>query len=388
MLSIHESWSTCNKIVTRRNENMDFPILEALKLLEHHRCLIEHWGTTFLTTSFDRITEHVTPFINNPHLLDEFYSMCKRCQYNRDISHHVTPITLKSSNDGMSPKKKHEVTHLVPYLKHLAEENDIHTIVDVGAGRCYCPCIYLRTFPTDDSIRFVCLEDALSLCEGNWAPEKILDTIPSSQRDRIRIETTRIDKDSALNIPVPYLMYSLHSCGELSNHMLRMFVQDQQSRVICIIGCCHHLLDGFLTLEHKEHWSRDHFSLANINGDSITEACLERLYRRALLETLSPGMMQESYDMDFVQYCKIHHINKTAGEVQQVYERYVHTRSTLNLAWKMRCCLGAVMESVIVYDRVAYLKSNGIEDVNVVAMWDGHLSPRNLAIIAKKDHGR
>ena len=109
----------------------------------------------------------------------------------------------------------------MPYLKHLAS-NNIHTLVDVGAGRCFTPLAFLKACPNDKNISFVCLEDALSLCDGNWAPEKILDTVPLPHKDRIVIKTTKIDETSKLDINVPYLMYSLHSCGELSNHMLRM----------------------------------------------------------------------------------------------------------------------------------------------------------------------
>ena len=363
---------------------MNFPIHDALELLERHHCLVEHWATTFLTASFDRIVEHVGPFMDDFGAQDEFYASCKKCQYDRNPSHHVPPIPLKPSNDGMSPKKRHEVGHLVPYLKHLAEANNIHTLVDVGAGKCFCPLTFLKTCSDDDTINFVCLEDALSLCEGNWAPERILSTIPSSKRDRIRIETTRISKDSELDINAPYLMYSLHSCGELSNHMVRMFVNDQRAKVVCSIGCCYHFLDGFMVLENRKHWSRDHFALANINESSVTEDCLERLYRRALLELLSPRIVQRSYDADFVQYCRIHSVEGTAEELQQIYDKYSHTRAIMNLAWRMRCCLGAVMESVIVYDRVAYLKSRGVENVQVVAMWDHRISPRNLAIVAVK----
>jgi hypothetical protein len=364
---------------------MDFPIQEATGLLARHLHLIEHWASTFLTTSFDKIVEHVRPFIDDPQLQEEFYSLCNRCQYKRDISHSVTPLTLKPCNDGMSPKKRHEIEHLVPYLKDLTGRGNIHTIVDVGAGKCFSPLTFLKTFPNDETVKLVCLEDALSLCDGKWAPEKILGTVPTSQRDRMIIETTRINRDSKLNISTPYLMYSLHSCGELSNHMLAMFVRDPQARILCTIGCCYHFLGGFMVADNKQHWSNNHFALANIDETSISEDCLERLYRRALLEVLSPGVAQKSYDADFVQYCKTHRVDKTIEELQQFYQKHLDAKPILDLAWKMRCCLGPVMESIIVHDRVSYLVSNEITNVKVVAMWDQRISPRNLAIVAHKD---
>ena len=207
---------------------------------------------------------------------------------------------------------------------------------------------------------------------------------PTAHKDRVVIKTTKIDETSKLGINVPYLMYSLHSCGELSNHMLRMFVRDPQARILCAIGCCYHFLDRFVVTSDRWDWSEDHFALANINEESVTKDCLERLYQRALLEVLIPGVTQKAYNTDFVQYCRIHSVDKTCEELQQFYQKYIHAKPILDLAWKMRCYLGPVAESVIVYDRVSYLESCGITNVKVVAMWDQHVSPRNLAIVASK----
>ena len=140
------SWLVAKK--TQQLE-MDFPIHEATELLEKHHRLVEHWASTFLTTSFDNIVEHVRPFIDNPRLQEEFHYLCNRCQYKRNISHSITPLNLKPCNDGMSPKKRHEVEYLVPYLKDLVERNNIHTLVDVGAGKCFGPLTFLKAFPDD-----------------------------------------------------------------------------------------------------------------------------------------------------------------------------------------------------------------------------------------------
>ena len=121
-----------SKVVKEDKVAMHFPIDTATKLLDRHRCLIEHWASTFLTSSFDKMAEHVRPFINSPHLQEEFYDVCNQCRYTRSTSHSVTPLKLKPHNDKMSPKKTGG-EHLVPYLKHLAG-NNIHTLVDVGAG--------------------------------------------------------------------------------------------------------------------------------------------------------------------------------------------------------------------------------------------------------------
>ena len=102
----------------------------------------------------------------------------------------------------------------------------------------------------------------------------------------------------------------------------------------------------------------------------MTEDCLGRLYQRALLEVLIPGVTQKAYNTDFVQYCRTHGVDKTCEELQQFYQKYMHAKPILDLAWKMRCYLGPVAESVIVCDRVSYLESCGIANVKVVAMWD------------------
>lgn len=49
------------------------------------------------------------------------------------ISNNKNPIPTK----GMKQKKVHEVQQICPYIDRVWKENDIKTIVDIGAGQGY-----------------------------------------------------------------------------------------------------------------------------------------------------------------------------------------------------------------------------------------------------------
>ena len=72
-------------------------------------------------------------------------------------------------------------------------------------------------------------------------------------------------------------------------------------------------------------------------------------------------------------------------EVRIAYDTEANLRR-LALVWTMRALLGAVLEAVIIQDRVAFLRETLPEGsrVDCVPVFDPVQSPRNLAIMARK----
>lgn len=75
------------------------------------------------------------------------------------------------------------------------------------------------------------------------------------------------------------------------------------------------------------------------------------------------------------------HINMLAGANQPFHSK----QEVIGPYWSLRAALGAVLETLIVLDRLLFLqeKGNSLEAFMLPA-FDPSLSPRNLAIVAVK----
>lgn len=404
---------------TPQNCMAEFDLEAALRLIDDYRWLVDHWSTHYFG-KYDELVERMKPCEEKERLV-EFYRQCHRNNLARTPSAAAFFEMPCRTNDGMSPKKRLEVYTLLPLLHRLRTVNLLEVMVDVGAGRCYMPIAYLQSLPRlkdsgADSVscglkKIVCLEDGLSICEGKWQPDKLVARLPNAISSRLHICTVKVDAATVLSRDVfeedeRYLMYSVHACGELAVNMLRMFIRDKRARVLCCIGCCYHFLDNLLSPESlarsEGQWSRDVFALANMNEMSVTEECIEKLYRRALLEILpreegdakntasvyadarSKGLRES-----FAEYCRRVHaqgLAETDEELQLLHENNVHHRDFIKRLWHMRCSLGPVAESIILWDRLLFLRQQLPKgsSVEIVPAWDASVSPRNLAIIAIK----
>jgi hypothetical protein len=74
----------------------------------------------------------------------------------------------------------------------------------------------------------------------------------------------------------------------------------------------------------------------------------------------------------------------SAAAIDQAYDRFARDQFSLHLVFTLRVILGPVVESLILLDRFLYLKENGFNPF-IYPVFDEHVSPRNLAIVCKKD---
>jgi hypothetical protein len=96
----------------------------------------------------------------------------------------------------------------------------------------------------------------------------------------------------------------------------------------------------------------------------------------------------------WLEYCKAifkkWKINGPNDEILLEYlHRYNHLKIQVSIIWTLRAMLGACLESLILYDRMIYLKEWSKQHdcklhVELKPIFDPIVSPRNMALIVSK----
>ncbi|XP_017147562.1 methyltransferase-like protein 25 isoform X1 [Drosophila miranda] len=222
----------------------------------------------------------------------------------------------------------------------------------------------------------------------------------------------------------------LHTCGNLAATCLQVFHAQPDCQILCNIGCCYHLL--------KERYSQQEFfgnkALMEMQTDfgfplsqylhkrqirlgrnarMLAAQSIERtlngkelpnitLYYRALLEVLvcrhAPHLKNElqvgkvrKFDnfQDYIQKCArkldapwLAAIDTT--ELQSVLQEFALDKHLLDMFYLIRMSFAPVLESLILLDRLLYLKELGYERSYLIDLFDPVISPRHFAIVALK----
>ena len=75
----------------------------------------------------------------------------------------------------------------------------------------------------------------------------------------------------------------------------------------------------------------------------------------------------------------------TEGEIAEYEDRYKNRTAETAILWTLSVMLCRVVESAIALDRVFFLQEAGLQDVDVLPIFDYKESPRNLMIVASKE---
>ncbi|XP_062135065.1 probable methyltransferase-like protein 25 [Drosophila sulfurigaster albostrigata] len=222
----------------------------------------------------------------------------------------------------------------------------------------------------------------------------------------------------------------LHTCGNLATTCLQVFHAQNSCRILCNIGCCYHLLreryshqEFFGNKVVMEQQTEYGFPLSRYlqqkqlrlgrNARMLAAQSIERtlaakelpnitLYYRALLELLvcrhAPQLKNElqvgkvrkfgSFS-EYVQKCakKLNAPWLAAveeAELQALLKAHEQDRQYLELFYLIRMSFAPILESVILLDRLLYLKELGYEHSYLIDLFDAVISPRHYAIVAIK----
>lgn len=222
----------------------------------------------------------------------------------------------------------------------------------------------------------------------------------------------------------------LHTCGNLAATCLQVFHAQDNCRILCNVGCCYHLLrerfsqqEFFGNKALMEQQTDYGFPLSRYlqkrqvrlgrNARMLAAQSIERtlaakelpnitLYYRALLELLvcrhAPHLKNElqvgkirkfeSFP-EYIQKCaqKLNEpwlASVEEAELHSLLENHELDRRYLELFYLLRMSFAPVLESVILLDRLLYLKELGYAHSYLIDLFDAVISPRHYAIVAIK----
>lgn len=230
----------------------------------------------------------------------------------------------------------------------------------------------------------------------------------------------------------PICLTGLHTCGNLAATCLKLFHAQSSIELMCNIGCCYHLLkEQFSTTEFfgnkqvedlnqeigfplSKYLQEKQVKLGR-NARMLAAQSIERtiaakelpnisLYYRSLLEliiceehpelrdTIQVGKIRKFNNFkEYVDNCskKYPHLNLNTERVEQIEKlsELRQDKKLLDLFYLLRMTFAPVLESLILLDRLLFLKELGYEQSFLMPVFDPVVSPRHYAIVAMKNEG-
>ncbi|XP_029645955.1 protein RRNAD1-like [Octopus sinensis] len=414
------------------------------------------WLDYLITLSTEQL-KHLTEGTitsNCPDSLKEYIETCIELSTHRKQLDNFDPPPLNSFfTDGLSMKKKHEITAMSSLVHNLASCANIHTLVDVGSGLGYIDHALSSThgydilgiecheiFAHKSEMRAAQFEiEQLPTCkfstcilqlkQSKECLQQFEEALSNHQQQHKRPPTT-----APSSAEEPVMLMGLHCCGDLTPTVMNIFLQLNQARILSCISCCYHKMDYNIN-EHQftnfpmSAKAKKSFSIQQgINGSSHlnvyalrlaaqqtksqwmnqTEAqydyCKKNVTLRGLLEILflKEGIAQSK------QVCRVKkkinystaeaYIDAVLSNIQDIAEDRAHylskeflqlfadNQTNFQFIEPITCLqvlLQPVLETLIHYDRLAFLQENGCR-AYLIPLFNEQISPRNIIIVAEK----
>ncbi|XP_076802452.1 methyltransferase-like protein 25B isoform X2 [Clavelina lepadiformis] len=226
-----------------------------------------------------------------------------------------------------------------------------------------------------------------------------------------------------------FLLTGLHACGDLSATMVRLFKESSSIKSLISVSCCYMKLttdcinndacdvtrssqiyypmsDYVKSLENHElcyefrklacHSNEDYLRKVEEDPSSLKGQCyramLEVLIRRSHPELIRTGVktIKNCHRLSFLEYSKkafkklgLSCPDEATIESNEMTEMLQMWPNVVKL-FMISLVLAPVVESIILLDRVLYLKENGYES-ELLSIFEPLLSPRCFAVVASKN---
>lgn len=300
----------------------------------------------------------------------------------------------KRLKSKISLKKQHEIVAIADYLK----DKVFRRIIDVGSGAAHL------------SSHLIAYNKILANCiDASNDYQKIgfkkLKKFAPEILDRLTFNTIEIHESSKIDIRDEDLLIGLHSCGDLSIHILKNFIMSQNGQVLNY-GCCYHKLRNknynLSELAKQRGIKLNTFSLT-LAAKGHKPQTLVELEKKIQVKSYRYGLhilnkdklnknfisvgngLKSDYQMSFADYVNkfspetLLHLSKT--EIERFYvqdETQEKIKDLIHLGI-IRSQLARLIECYIVLDRALWLKENGAK-IDIKETFDNGLSPRNIAL--------
>ncbi|XP_055916823.1 methyltransferase-like protein 25B [Eupeodes corollae] len=338
----------------------------------------------------------------------------------------------------VKPKKRHEIAKMAKVCNKSYIDNSVDFVVDFGAGLGHLARVLGYAY----GVQVCCLEMQDSLNDQARIIDSQFEVIASKflsseQRQHFRRPvhvamtlTSSLSPDEFVDTITNALKISkgstftfgiigLHPCGDLGAILIQMFLKCKQAKFLNFVGCCYMKLSTGLIpnpgyplsdfLRNKTNISRLTYESREIACHAAEVYCdrlrselyedlkvhsfratIEKIFAKYWPELKHTGLrsVKHAKGMSFDDYVK----RATNGLNIIVPDEDIDSEVTQNdlSQWKrivifytMRLLFAPLVETVVLYDRILYLKEKGLS-VSIAAIFDPRLSPRNHITSATK----
>lgn len=343
-----------------------------------------------------------------------------------DIPHVDVPEVLASR---MVTKKLAEVRAGARYIDHICKTHNISRVVDIGSGQGYLSL----TLAAVCGVKVLAVDGSEKQIQGSILAAQQAGLI---ENDHITHLTRFVTGSDELRTEIALwaqgercLLTGLHACGSLSEHMIRLSTTVPCITHLAVVGCCYNHINP-VSLKNPNGFPISSYmrtNKLNLSTSALITGCqaptnwthnpdsifARKHWYRAVLEKLlhDKKLVQEgsqrpvwgirngdlksftAYTSRALSSLKLEiGEDVTKQEIVEYEERYKHRMAETAILWTLSVLLCRVVESVIALDRISFLREAGMEEVDVLPIFEYRESPRNLMIVASKkerdDKGR
>lgn len=369
-------------------------------------------------------SQQTETFESRPNSLTEWLQTLNSLSVTRQQRTCATANLPEALRVRMNTKKVAEVSAAIPYIERACLENSITQVVDMGSGQGYLTLALAFLCP---ALRILAIDGSESQIAGSRAFAASL----GITEDKVTHLVRYIDGTASLAKEIEdwaggdrCMLVGLHACGQLSEHMVRYFAKLPFITSLGAVGCCYNHIrpmsgscpEGFpisnrlrqrgialsptammTGCQAPNNWQR-------VDMSKNESPYARRKFYRAVLEKLlfdkglqpppdnRPVWVAGKADLEtFTKYATraMRSLGIPGGKVSveemKTYEdRYKHCVGRIAILWTLSVLCCKIVESVIAVDRYWYLTEDGLEEVDIVPIFDYTISPRNLMIAATK----
>jgi hypothetical protein len=334
--------------------------------------------------------------------------------------------------DRMVTKKLGEVQAGARYIEHICKRHNITRVVDVGSGQGYLSL----TLAASCGLKVLAIDGSETQIAGSQAAAREAGLVEGeSITHLVRYITSETTPTLGHEISTwangeKVLLTGLHACGSLSEHMLRLSTSVPAISYIAVVGCCFNHITPLSTSDPNgfpisrfmrerglkmkasalvtgcqapTNWT--HTPNSGFGRKAWYRAVLEKLlYDKGLsgkgeerkvwgirngdLKSLAAYTSRALSSLNLTLGTETDiHTDITTAEIAEYERRYEARKGEIAILQTLSVMLCRVVESVIALDRVFFLMEEGMEEesVDVVAVFEYEVSPRNLMVVGKKE---
>ncbi|KAK7923746.1 hypothetical protein PG985_007817 [Apiospora marii] len=326
----------------------------------------------------------------------------------------------------MNTKKIAEVSVAAAFIRDACAERNITHVIDIGSGQGYLSVTLAYLFP---QLRVLAIDGSKSQVAASASFTETLGVPQYKLTHLVRYVDRKTpalaEEMAAWADGQKCILVGLHACGQLSEHMLRYFIQLPFIDSLAAVGCCYnHIVprspecpDGFpisarlrsrhVTLsatalmtgcQAPNNWERTDLSSpdSTFSNRRLYRAIFEKLLHDKRIDvsakSRTPWGIRKGDTVSFAKFARraMHSlgVDKEAvsdEELIEYDERYRHCKGQIAILWTLSVLCCKLVESVIALDRYCYLVEQGASEVDVVPIFDYRVSPRNLMMVARKE---